>query len=245
MVGRLVEQQEFGTGQQQAGQGDPHAPATGEAGRGIGQFGVGEAQTAEQPAGFGLGGVAAHGLEAILELAVPLEGVGLLQTGFEVADLALDCLDFRAGSPHLLEDGSRRLEVLLLVQKADPDAAGDDDAPLVGLEAARHDPEHRGLAAAVRTDEAYPFATTHVPAGAREEELVAEPLLDVDELEHSGLTCRAAARAALRGRERGRSRSGGSAPSARGSRWERWAGTRRRPRRSGARAACPARSCRS
>ena len=94
VVGRLVEQQRLGVGEQDAGQLDAAALATGERAQRLGEHAVGQAEVGADPGGVALGGVAAEGGELVLEPAVAADGlvplgvVGRLGHG----DLRLDQL---------------------------------------------------------------------------------------------------------------------------------------------------------
>ncbi len=187
VVGRLVEQQQRGRQQQQPGERRPHPPASGEFAERLGHLVGTEAQAAQDRARLRLEPVAAQRLEAVLQLAVPL-GQRLarrrLQRARHVLHLTLE-------RPHRLETAQRlgqhragHLAGGLLRQVADGHAARPAHLSGVGLLHPRQDPAEGRLAGAVGADQADALALGDPPGDVAEEELAAEALRDVFELDH-------------------------------------------------------------
>ena len=187
VVGRLVQQQERRRQQEQPRQRRPHAPAAGKLRQRPMQLVGPEAEPAQDAARGRLEPIAAERLEAVLEIAVArgervtgrrLEGAG------DVLHLALE-------RPHLVEPAQRFHQHGaggaggdLLGQIADGRRARAAHLPGVRLLETGQDPAERGLAGAVGADEPDALAIRDAPGDVAEDELAAEPLRDVVELDH-------------------------------------------------------------
>ena len=158
VVGRLVEQQRLGAGEQDAGELDPAALTAGERAERLLEHAVGQAEARGDRGGLGLGGVAALGEEVRLGVAVaahrlvarrvvgrghPLLGGAHPAYGLVEAAGGQDAV----AREHLEVDVAR-----VLREVADLAAAGDRAGG--GLALAGEDPGERRLAGAVAADQA-------------------------------------------------------------------------------------------
>ena len=75
----------------------------------------------------------------------------------------------------MLLDGPVDVDEQLLLEEADPRPAGERHRTAVGRVEARDDPQQRGLAGAVRTDEPRPIAARQPEAHVAEQDPVGEP----------------------------------------------------------------------
>ncbi len=144
-VGRLVQQQQVRLGEQRRGQRRAHAPAAGELGHRPGRSAWREPQAHQDLRRLGRRGVGADLGEAIVDVGHPLRRRGL-QLGGEGRALGVR-------RQHRLQQRDRRRR-LLLVGRADPSRARQDDLPAAGGEFALDQAEQRGLAGAIAADEA-------------------------------------------------------------------------------------------
>ena len=189
VVGRLVEQQRLGVGEQDAGQLDAAALAAGEGAQRLGEHAVGQAQVGADAGGVALGGVPAHGGELVLEPAVaahrlvPLGVVGRLGHG----DLRLDELvpqDVEpAAGQHPVAGGDVEVAAARVLRQV-ADLA--DDVDLAGVRDALPGQrgEGGGLAGAVAPDQADPVAGLHAEGGVADEDAGAGTKLEAGRRDH-------------------------------------------------------------
>ena len=158
VVGRLVEDQHVGLGQQQTTEGDPHPPTARELGDGSVDGGVLEAETGEDLVGLGLEGVAAHRLETTLDVAVVgedlvLVGVGVAHERLELAESVRERGELTGAGQHLLHHRAGGGVDEVLREVAHDHVAGAGDRAGVGVGVADEDLDERGLAGPVAADE--------------------------------------------------------------------------------------------
>ena len=189
VVGRFVEQQQVGVGQQGARQRDARElAARGGEQRTVEQVG-GQAEALEHALEVGAVVVAAGQLEAALELLVVLHGgrepgAVLVEAGeslFGRAHRRLKADELGEGLHEVLAHGPVAGELGGLLVQPDAPAAGARHAPGVGVLAARHEAQERGLAAAVASDEDGVVVLVERERDAAEELLAAERFGDVVE----------------------------------------------------------------
>ena len=181
MVARLVEQHDVGPHQQDARQRHAHLPAAGERADVAVHHLLAEAEAGQHLARAAVERIAVEFLEAVLHLAIARDdlvhlvgAVGIGHRGLELLQLGRDDAD-RAGAVHHLGHGAAARHLAdVLAEIADGDAAIDRDLALVGLLLAGDHPEQRGLAGAVRADEADLLALLQRRGGFDEEDLVAD-----------------------------------------------------------------------
>jgi hypothetical protein len=149
VVGGLVEQQQRGRQQQQAGERRPHAPAAGELAERPVELVGGEPQPAQDRAGGRLEPVAAQRLEAMLQLAVALRqrlaGRGLQRTR-HLFHLALQRPHLVEAAERLDENGAGGGAGHLLREIPHGGRARPAHLPRVGLVQPGQDAAERGLA---------------------------------------------------------------------------------------------------
>ncbi len=166
VVGGLVEKKDVRPGEEHGGECDAHPPAAGELGAGTAlRLGV-EAEAVQDRGGAGLGGMGVDVGEAGVDLGDAVGVAGVLGLGHQ-------CGAFGVGGKHGVEEavaGRRRL----LGDAADAGALGHLDLAAVERGLAADQPEERGLAAAVASDE-----PDLVPGGDRRRGIV-EELLALD-----------------------------------------------------------------
>ena len=144
IVGRLVQQQQVGLGEQRRRERNPHAPAAGEFGTGALLIGVGKAQAGEDFR-------CARGCRMRSDVGEPALDFG------DAGGLALrvrfgqELGAFGIGLKHDLEQALRAIG-RFLGKPADAIARRDLHMPLLGRELAGDDAKERGLAGAVATD---------------------------------------------------------------------------------------------
>ena len=187
MVRRLVEEQQR-RGLAAAGARAPRASASRPRTRpAAAELGVPEAEPAQDDAGLRLEPVAAERLEAMLEVPVPrgerLVG-GLVELRRQRFQLALDLPDLGEAGQGLAQHRAAGLAGRLLGQVADRRLARPAHPPGVGRIQAHEDPAERGLADAVRADEADALAPAELPRDVAEENPVAVGPGDALELDH-------------------------------------------------------------
>ena len=162
VVGRLVEQKNRGTAQQQLGQLDAHAPAARKLARRTAEVLALETQPQERLLDVGVARLAAKNMVVVLRVVEPMEQllvVGALVVG-AFGDLARQPLDFGLYAQHLLERlgrlvGQRRGigHAHGLRQVTDGTLAVDRHGARRGLLLARDDAQQRSLARAVLAHE--------------------------------------------------------------------------------------------
>ncbi len=192
VVARLVEQHGVGAHEEDAGERDAHLPAAGERADVAVHHLLGKAETGEHLARPALERVAVELLETRLHLAVARDDVVHLVRAVRIGHRGLELLELgrdgahRAGAVHDLGRGTAARHLAdVLAEIADGDAAIDRHLALVGVILAGDHPEQRGLAGAVRTDEADFLAPLERRRGFDEEDLVAVLLADVVETNHA------------------------------------------------------------
>ena len=188
VVGRLVEEQDVGFGEQDARHGRAHLPAAGKRVQRLVENVLVEPESGER--GFGavpgivstevfVGGLQVP--EFVEQLAVC--GIGL-EGAFDLREARLDEREFARGG----DVGEHVLllvgEVDLLTQDADAEALRDQDLALVGRELAEDHAEDGGLAGAVGADHADALALVDAERGVVEDGLAAQELGDVLEIDH-------------------------------------------------------------
>jgi len=159
VIGRLVQEQQVGAGDEQAGQGDAHAPAAGERAAGALHLGLGEAQPGQHLAGLGLPAVAAQGLEAVVQVAVVvgqplgvLGGVG--HAVLQVAQARLEAGQLGVAGEGLGQHRGVAASGGLLPEGADADAPLAAHGAVLGGLLARDQVQEGALAPAVGADHA-------------------------------------------------------------------------------------------
>ena len=186
VVGGLVEEQQAGLLEQQLAQRDPAALATGEV--------VDE----------DLGRRAAQRVHRLVEAAVEVPRVGVVEVGLQVAhlgeqlvvvgvrvgqllgdrvvavELALDLVD---GLFDVLENGLALAQRRLLLEHADGRAGVEQGVAVVGVVEPRHDLEQRGLARAVGSDDTDLGAVEEREGDVVEDDLVTVGLAHVAQRE--------------------------------------------------------------
>ena len=176
VVGGLVEQQQVGLREQQAGECHAHPPAAGEAvERTVLRFLV-EAEAEQdlrRPAG---GGVGVDGDQALIDVAEP---VGILR------GLAFDQQRgaFGVGGEHGLERGGEA-GGRFLRDIAEPGTARHLDGSAVGFEQVGEDTDQRGLAGAVAADQPDAALGRQLGGGAVDDRAAAEAHGDAGDVEH-------------------------------------------------------------
>ncbi len=190
VIGRLVEQHEVRAAHQRARQVQAHAPAAGEARDRLALLRAGESQAVQQSRGAAARGVAADGVEPVVDLADALRVVALFGVGeppLQVAklDVAVErVLDRKVGQ------GRRFLR-----HGGDAQVLGHGHLADVAVQLAEDRREQRRLAGAVAADQA------RVPAGIDRErdflEQLARPAAESDVVEgkHAARSVGRAARA--------------------------------------------------
>ena len=182
VVGGLVEQQEVGLLQQQLAQRDPAALTTGQ---GVDQR---------------VGRRAAQRVHRLLEPAVDVPRVGVVELGLQVAHLGHQRVVVGVGVGHLhvgvlealhlrldlvdglldvLQDGLALGQRRLLLEHADRGVGVEDGVAVVGVLEPRHDLEQRRLAGAVGSDDADLGAVQERQRDVVEHDLVAVGLAHV------------------------------------------------------------------
>src|SRR5690606_8130360 len=157
VVRRLVEKEEVRVGQQRLGEGDSGLLATAEAGDGIIELVLREAEALQDFVGAVLDVVAAGGLEADAQPVVLLHERFKIDArlGHLVLDLAhplLHLKDRREGEPGLVAQRVIAREVRLLRQVGDAQTSSRDDLARVRMLDTGDDAEHGRLAGAVDAD---------------------------------------------------------------------------------------------
>ena len=177
MVGRLVEQQQVGLGEQHRRERHPHPPAAGEAGQRPLLGGLVEAQAGQDRARPRRRGVRAD--------------VG--EPGLDLGDRAPDrgrvsaARSRRARSGSASSTASRGVALAARRLLRDPaDARAAPQAHLAGIrrELAPDQAQERGLAAAVAPDQADPVPGRQVDARLLEQQAAADPQGDVVQMQH-------------------------------------------------------------
>ena len=158
IVGRLVEQQQFGLGEQRGGERDAHAPAAGKFRARARLVGVGKSEAREDRGGAGRGRVRAHVGEPGLDLGDAVGIVRGLRFGQQRAALAI-------GLEHDLEQAFRAVRRFLR-QPPDAPARRQLDGAVLGRHVAGDHVEQRGLAGAVAADQADAGAGDDAGGGA-------------------------------------------------------------------------------
>ena len=146
IVGRLVQHQQVGLGEQRGGERHAHAPAAGEFRTGPRLVGVGKTEAGQDRGGARRGRMRAHVGEPGLDLGDAVRvvrGLGLGQQG----------VAFAVGRKHDLEQALRAVGRFLR-QPPDAPARRQLDAAVLGREVAGDHVEQRGLAGAVAADQA-------------------------------------------------------------------------------------------
>ena len=192
MVGRLVEQQDVRSFENQGGQRDPHLPAARE---GFGRFLeiVGTETEAAQNAGhFQLDVVTVAVPELVLEVRVAFKHRLLFVARVAVVgELLLETRHFFLGVKQRLERaaglfGQRaaRVRQSVLREVADRQVRLAGDGAVVRLVEARQHPEQRGLSGAVRAAQPHPVSLGDLPGDPVEEGAASKPFRERGELEH-------------------------------------------------------------
>ena len=145
MVGRLVQQQQVGLGEQGGGQRHAHAPAAGKAVHRPRLGGGVEAEAGQDGGGAGGGGVGADGAQPLMDFGQPVgrRGVGLGQQG-QPLGVALQ---------HDIDQRGLALGRFLL-DAAHAGAAGQADFAAIHRDVAGDGAQQGGFAGAVAADEA-------------------------------------------------------------------------------------------
>ena len=178
VVGRLVEQEQIGLGEQHRGQRHPHPPAAGEA-RERPRLGfLLEAQPGQDRARPRRGGVGADVGEPGLDRRDLGRIVGALSGPQQPRALEVG-IEHRLARRPL---AARRL----LRDRADARAAPQPHLTRIRAQLAPDQSQQRGLAAAVAADQADPVARRQADARALEQEPAADPQADVVEMQHGG-----------------------------------------------------------
>jgi hypothetical protein len=190
VVGGLVQQQQLGAGQQQAGELHAHPPAAGQRRHGARQLVLPEAQAVQDRGGAGLQVVTPARGELALHLAVALDHLvvvrrlvvaqALLQPGQLLAQGGQ-----RPGAGQgLLQHAARGQVGEVLPEPAGRQAPGPLHRALVGALLAQDQAEQGGLASPVGADQADLLAGVELHGRAQEDDLVPVLQGDVAQLDH-------------------------------------------------------------
>ena len=189
VVGRLVEQQRLGVGEQDAGQLDAATLTAGQRAQRLGEHPVGQAQVAADPGGVALGGVPAHGGELVLEPAVAahrlvaLGVVGGLGHGhLRLGELVLQDVEAAAGQ-HPVAGGDVEVAAARVLRQV-ADLADDVDLAGVRDPLPRQGGERGGLAGAVAPDQADAVTGLHAESGVADEDAGAGAELEAGRRDH-------------------------------------------------------------
>ena len=178
MVGRLVEQQQVGLGEQHGGERDPHPPAAGEAGQRARLSRLVEAEAGQDGARPRRGGVGADIGEPGLDrgdLGRIVDALGRLQ---QARPLEIGVEHGLAGRP--LAPGR------LLRDRSDGRPTPKAHLACVRADLAPDQAEQRGLAAAVAADQADPVPGRQPDARMLEQQAAADPEGHVVQMQHGG-----------------------------------------------------------
>ena len=187
VVGRLVETQHVGTGEQDAGQLDPAPLTTRQRADRLVEPGIGDSETRSHRTGFTLSGVPARGTEGLLgvDVAADVSLVGVLLHGdaelLDANDLVVDPSP-RQHVGHAGTTVEGRVDLGVLREIAEP-ALAEHVAGLWFVGAAEH-LEQAGLAGAVASDDAHLVPGHHGEAGSVDEESTTHFHRDRLSLEH-------------------------------------------------------------
>ena len=204
VVGRLVEQQEVGGGEQGGGEGDAHAPAAGVAVDRAGLLRRVKAEPGQDGRGPGGGGVGLDGAEALVDLR-QAGGGGAVLLGEEGGALGV-------GLQHRVEQGLRP-GWRLLPHLREAGAGAEPDLAAVDGKLAGDGLQQRALAGAVAPDQADAAAGVDAQVGGVEQGAPGDPQRHVvdDEEAHGGGIARAVVRVeAVRRRGAGSCRGSGT-----------------------------------
>ncbi len=165
IVGRLVEQEEIGLGEQRGGERDPHAPAAGELGAGALLILMREAKAGED-----LGGARGRRMRADVGEA-GLDLGDAMRIGCRLG-LGQERVALRIGLEHDLDQALGPVRRFL---REPPDAGARRQCELAVIErdVARDGAKQRGLADAVASDQADPRAVRNARGGAFQSSLPA------------------------------------------------------------------------
>jgi hypothetical protein len=194
VVGGLIEQQRVRLHDQDPREPDAHLPAARERADVAVHLLGREAEAREHGARARLEPVAAERLEARLRLAVALDERVELALPLRVGERVLELVQLARRFGHGARAVERGLEHGLILELADVlaevsdrRAAVDRDLPGVGLLLARDQPEDRGLAGAVRSDQPDLLAAVHRGRGLEEQDLRAVALGDGVDADHDAV----------------------------------------------------------
>ena len=199
MIGRLIQHEQVGLFQQQAGQGDAHLPATGKLPAGAFEVGLAEPQSEENA--FRLvaelvrlqvveqGGEVTVALEALL--VVGGSGIKALQFQFALVQVVAMGLDIAGGRLHLVDDEAVRGNNGHLGKVTNGHVRSLFHGEAVRLLEPVEDLEKGGLAAPVGPHQTGPCPGGHHEGGLAEQDLRPEGEVEiVDGQEHvSGAEC--------------------------------------------------------
>ena len=189
VVGRLVEQQRLGVGEQDAGQLDPAALATGQRAQRLGEHPVGQPEVGADARGVALGGVPAHRGELVLQPAVAAHGLvplvvvgGLGHRDLRLGQLVAQDVEPAAGQ-HPVAGGDVEVAAARVLREV-ADLA--DDVDLAGVRDALAGERGEGgrLAGAVAADQADPVAGLHAQVGVADEDAATGTQLEAGRRDH-------------------------------------------------------------
>ena len=179
VIGRLVEQQQVGRGEQRGRERDPHAPAAGEFAARALLLGMGKAQAGEDFGRARRRRMCADVREPRLDLG---DARGIM--------LGLGCGQqlraFCVGGEHDLEQAFGAIGRFLR-KSSDAASRREPYLALLGREFTGDDAKQRGLAGAVAAHEADPGTGRQCDRGVLEQPAAADPVGDVAEPEHGGV----------------------------------------------------------
>ena len=192
VVGRLVQQEQSGTAEQQLRERDAHLPAARERLAGFVEIVRREPETAEDGRDLQVDAVALLTPEGLLQFAVPRQHRGVLGLGngvvgqpfFERRDLRAHVEQGLEGQTGFFEQRPSRVGEAVLRQVPHAEAGRLDDEPGVGLLEAGEHLQQRRLAGAVGSAQADPLAIVDLPAHRVEQHAIAEGLGQGGELDH-------------------------------------------------------------
>jgi hypothetical protein len=190
VVGRLVEQQQVGSREQDLGERDPHLPAARQRRDVVRHLIVDEAEAVQDGLGARLELVAAEVLVARLDLAEPRDDVveivaGGLEPRAERGELLAEPRHLAGAGAGLGEDRSPAQLADVLPEVAQRQLPRPLDRAVVGLLLAGDQPEHRGLARAVGPDQADLLAGVDLKRRIDEQDLSAVLLAHRAERDHA------------------------------------------------------------
>ena len=204
VIGRLVEQQQVWTSEQQLCEGDSHLPAARERFARTVAVLAAESEAAQHGRDAQVDAIALVQAESILKLRVArehrivfvLRDRGITELVLDVVHLRLHVEQRLKRAACFLEDRSSRVAQAVLRQVTDREPGRLHDAARIGVFDSAQNLEEGRLSGAVRAAQADAFAVADLPRHVIEQDAVAEGFREVGKLDHAGRAPRALAAAA-------------------------------------------------